>query len=103
MFLLFSLAAVGARRTSGGRGSTGFLEQHVSCHISRENHDSMRHIAGRFNDGSRHPPQPKQNKKLEFSRATLDARRLEVVVDGLPLHGGAQLAVDTILVSAWRR
>ena len=31
---------------------------------------------------------------------TEDARRLEVVVDGLPLHGGAQLAVDTTLVSA---
>ena len=29
-----------------------------------------------------------------------DNRRLEVVVDGLPLFGGAQLAVDTTLVSA---
>ena len=29
-----------------------------------------------------------------------DARRLEVVVDGLPLRGGAQLAVDTTLVCA---
>ena len=29
-----------------------------------------------------------------------DARRLEVVVDGLPLFGGAQLPVDTTLVSA---
>ena len=29
-----------------------------------------------------------------------DNRRLEVVVDGLPLFGGVQLAVDTILVSA---
>ena len=29
-----------------------------------------------------------------------DARRLEVVVDGLLLFGGAQLAVDTMLVSA---
>ena len=28
------------------------------------------------------------------------ARRLEVVADGLPLFGGAQLAVDTTLVSA---
>ena len=28
-----------------------------------------------------------------------DNRRLEVVVDGLPLHGGVQLAVDTTLVS----
>ena len=29
-----------------------------------------------------------------------DARRLEIVAEGLPLHGGAQLAVDTTLVSA---
>ena len=29
-----------------------------------------------------------------------DSRRLEVVVDGLPLRGGAQLAVDTTLVCA---
>ena len=31
-----------------------------------------------------------------------DNRRLEVVADGLPLFGGVQLAVDTILVSAVR-
>ena len=30
----------------------------------------------------------------------LDARRLEIVADGLPLFGGAQLAIDTTLVSA---
>ena len=29
-----------------------------------------------------------------------DARRLETVAEGLPLYGGAQLAVDTTLVSA---
>ena len=29
-----------------------------------------------------------------------DGRRLEVVVDGLPLFGGAQLALDTTLVSS---
>ena len=29
-----------------------------------------------------------------------DGRRLEVIADGLPLHGGAQLAVDTTIVSA---
>ena len=32
-----------------------------------------------------------------------DGRRLEVVADGLPLFGGAQLAVDTTLVCALRR
>ena len=31
-----------------------------------------------------------------------DTRRLEVVADGLPLFGGAQLAIDTTLVSAVR-
>ena len=31
-----------------------------------------------------------------------DARRLEVVVDGLPLHAGVQLAVDATLVGALR-
>ena len=31
---------------------------------------------------------------------TSDSRRLEVVVDGLPLYGGCQLAVDTTLVCA---
>ena len=29
---------------------------------------------------------------------TIDSRRLEVVADGLPLFGGAQLAIDTMLV-----
>ena len=33
----------------------------------------------------------------------LDNRRLEIVADGLPLFQGAQLAVDTTLVSALRR
>ena len=32
----------------------------------------------------------------------LDGKRLEVVVDGLPLFGGVQLAVDTTMVSALR-
>ena len=32
-----------------------------------------------------------------------DARRLEVVADGLPLYHGAQIAVDTTLVSPLRR
>ena len=33
----------------------------------------------------------------------IDNHRLEVVADGLPLHGGAQLAIDTRLVSALTR
>ena len=32
-----------------------------------------------------------------------DTRRLEVVADGLPLHRGAQLAIDTTMVSPLRR
>ena len=39
-------------------------------------------------------------RDLDLPVAVNDARRLEVVVDGLPLHGGAQLAVDTTVVSA---
>ena len=40
-----------------------------------------------------------RNMDLGLPRAG-DNRRLEVVVEGLPLYGGAQLAVDTTLVSA---
>ena len=40
-----------------------------------------------------------RNMDLGLPRAR-DNKRLEVVVDGLPLYGGAQLAVDTTLVSA---
>ena len=39
---------------------------------------------------------------LALPGAVADGRRLEVVVDGLPLFGGAQLAVDTTLVCALR-
>ena len=37
---------------------------------------------------------------LLLPEAPVDGRRLEVVVDGLPLFGGAQLAVDTTFVCA---
>ena len=40
-----------------------------------------------------------RNMDLGVPRAA-HSRRLEVVVDGLPLFGGVQLAVDTTLVSA---
>ena len=39
---------------------------------------------------------------LALPGAVADGRRLEVVVDGLPLFGGAQLAVDTTLVCVLR-
>ena len=35
---------------------------------------------------------------LDVPNAARDGRRLEVVVDGLPLFGGVQLAMDTTLV-----
>ena len=38
-------------------------------------------------------------RDLDLPVPVNDARRLEIVVDGLPLYGGAQLAVDTTLVS----
>ena len=37
---------------------------------------------------------------MDLDVPVTDNRRLKVVVDGLPLHGGAQLAVDTTLVCA---
>ena len=39
---------------------------------------------------------------LAISQQALDGRRLEVVADGLPLFGGVQLAIDTMLVSPVR-
>ena len=39
-------------------------------------------------------------RDLDLPVPVNDTRRLEVVVDGLPLFGGAQLAVDSTLVSA---
>ena len=39
-------------------------------------------------------------RDLDLPDPVNDARRLEVVVDGLPLFGGAQLAVDSTFVSA---
>ena len=39
-------------------------------------------------------------RDMDLDVPIADARRLEVVVDGLPLQGGAQLPVDTTLVCA---
>ena len=39
-------------------------------------------------------------RDLDIPVPVNDGRSLEVVVDGLPLFGGAQLAVDTTLVSS---
>ena len=42
-------------------------------------------------------------RDLDLGQPDVDGRRLEVIVDGLPLHSGAQLAVDTTLVCALHR
>jgi hypothetical protein len=42
-------------------------------------------------------------RDLNVDEGAVDGRRLEVVANGLPLWGGAQLAVDTTLVSPLRR
>ena len=41
-------------------------------------------------------------RDLDLAVVGQDGRRLEVVADGLPLFGGAQLAIDTTLVSPIR-
>ena len=39
-------------------------------------------------------------RDLDIVFNVTDSRKLEVVADGLPLFGGAELAIDTTLVSA---
>ena len=38
-------------------------------------------------------------RDLDVAEPKIDGRRLEIVVDGLPLFSGAHLAVDTTMVS----
>ena len=42
-------------------------------------------------------------RDLDLLPQAADTRRVEVVADGLPLHHGAQLAIDTTMVSPLRR
>ena len=42
-------------------------------------------------------------RDLDVAEPRVDGRRLEIVVDGLPLFSGAQLAVDTTMVSPLHR
>ena len=42
-------------------------------------------------------------RDLDVAEPRVDGRRLEIVVDGLPLFSGAQLAVDTTMVSQLHR
>ena len=68
-----------------------------------------RHTLDQLQDPVRRPttpyaplPDALQHHRAEMAFA-LDTRRLEVVADGLPLFHGAQVAVDTTLVSPLRR
>ena len=71
--------------TAGVLGRRGFAVENAAARICRE-------AGGRVSTNV-------WVRDLDLPVPVNDARRLEIVVDGLPLHGGAQFAVDTTLVS----
>ena len=71
---------------AGVLGRRGFAVESISARICRE-------AGGRVSKNV-------LVRDLDLPVPVNDARRLEVVVDGLPLFGGVQLAVDSTLVSA---
>ena len=71
---------------AGVLGRRGFAVESITARICRE-------AGGRVSTNV-------LVRDLDLPVPVNDARRLEVVVDGLPLFGGAQLAVDSTLVSA---
>ena len=71
---------------AGVLGRRGFALESVAARICRE-------AGGRVRTNM-------LVRDMDLDVPIADARRLEVVVDGLPLQGGAQLAVDTTLVCA---
>ena len=75
---------------AGVLGSRGFTLESAAARVCRE-------AGGRVSTNVR-----VQDMDLAAPNP-LDNRRIEVVVDGLPLFHGAQLAVDTTLVSPLRR
>ena len=75
---------------AGVLGSRGFALESAAARVCRE-------AGGRVSTNVR-----VQDMDLAAPNP-LDNRRIEVVVDGLPLFHGAQLAVDTTLVSPLRR
>ena len=75
---------------AGVLGRRGFAVESVVARICREG--GARVTANMF---------VRDMDLRDFDR--LDGRRLEVVADGLPLFGGAQLAIDATLVSAIKR
>ena len=84
------LDACGHHRAACARagllGRRGYAVEHVAARICRE-------AGGRVTTNA-------YVRDLDLNEPHGgDGRRLEIVVDGLPLFGGAQLAVDTTLVS----
>ena len=74
-----------SRAQAGVLGRRGFAVESAAARICRE-------AGGRVSTN-------RFVRDLDIGVPVNDGRRLEVVVDGLPLYGGAQLAVDTTLVS----
>ena len=83
--LLDALAII-AQLVHGMLGRRGFALESVAARICRE-------AGGRVRTNM-------FLRDMDLPLPVADARRLEIVVDGLPLRGGAQLAVDTTLVCA---
>ena len=82
--LLDSFGHHRALGSSGGYGKTGIrCGECCDAHMSRGRESRHKRVCAR--------PRPPSSVN--------DGRRLEVVVDGLPVFGGAQLAVDTTVVS----
>ena len=75
---------------AGVLGRRGFALESIMARISREAGGRVR-----TNLMARDMDVPASNVQ--------DGRRLEVVVDGLPVRGGAQVAIDTTLVCALHR
>ena len=76
-------------RTGGVSGRRGYALESVVARICREAGDRVSTNV--------------LVRELDLVEAhAVDGRRLEVVVDGLPLHAGVQLAIDTTLVGALR-
>ena len=95
---LFAVAGVAIRRswpppacaTAGVLGRRGWALESAAARVCREGGARVR-----LNVFVRDMDLTEPNR--------LDGRRLEVVADGLPLHGGAQLAIDTTMVSPLHR
>ena len=97
-------------RSQGGLGAGLALSSCPTCRITRIDPQSWegggalwRRLLARIcrEAGGRWPvPTNVMVRDLDLAEPNVaDTRRLEVVADGLPLFGGAQLAIDTTIVS----